>query len=98
MINPVPPNPFVVGNVETARVDVRRLAGIVKDANGNAIAGVTVYAYDRDTDQLAGRAVTGTDGSWSMSVNNVPQGYYAVWYMKGLAVTTGTMVGPLFTS
>ena len=70
----------------------------MKDANGNTLAGITVYVYQRDNDEFVSTAVTAANGAWSLSVNYTPSGYYAVWSINGLAVTTGTMIGPLFTS
>ena len=85
-------------DVETAQVDIRRLSGTLKDAGGTALAGITVYVYQRDNDEFVTSAVTAANGAWSLSVNYTPSGYYLVWIVPTLAVTTGVMVGPLFTS
>jgi hypothetical protein len=92
------PAPFRPFEVSYPQDDIRKLSGTIKDANLIAQSGVTVYVYQRSTSSIAGTAVTAVDGTWTLSVNNDPAGFDAVWYQNGVPLIAGIMVAPLFAS
>ena len=58
-----------------------RIAGTVKDAGGEGLAGIQVIVYDKATKLLAGFAASGTHGEYV--VENLPEGSYAVEFTAG---------------
>lgn len=87
----------IPSDVEVAAVDIRKLNGTVKEANGVAVANAIVRVYQKDTDELVGIVIAAANGTWSLNVNYYPGGFYAICFVPNLAVTVGFAIGPLFT-
>lgn len=66
-----------------------KLNGVTRDSTGAALGGVTVKAFDADTDILAATGVSDASGNYSLTVGDTGP-FYVVAYVEGTNFLAGT--------
>jgi hypothetical protein len=72
-----------------------RIAGITRDANGNALAGCVVKLYRTVDDAVMGVTVSDAAGKYAFTLLVQPGTYYVVAYLAGSPDVAGTTVNTL---